>query len=146
MREEVAEMLDEIHRATFLDSAPVPSFDEGYWWLAFHGSLPAAFAGLVQSTYAPNAGSLCRARGDEEGLGPVAAVAFAASGSKACASERLASYRLRHDQQRHIGQQLHPGRLSALPAELALGVGQHALLAQIRVRAAVPAGHTANRV
>jgi hypothetical protein len=81
-------------------------------------------------------------RGDEEGLGPVAAVAFAASGSKACASEQLASYRLRHDQQRHIGQQLHPGRLSALPAELALGVGQHALLAQIRVRAAVPAGHT----
>jgi hypothetical protein len=29
-------------------------------------------------------------RGDEERLGPVAAVAFAASGSKACASERLA--------------------------------------------------------
>ena len=35
--EEIAEALDELHRATFLDSAPVPSFDEGYWWLAFRG-------------------------------------------------------------------------------------------------------------
>ena len=58
--EEIVEVLDELHRATFLDSAPVPSFDEGYWWLAFRGSAPVAFAGLVQSTHAPNAGYLCR--------------------------------------------------------------------------------------
>ncbi len=58
--EEIVEVLDELHRATFFDSAPVPSFDEGYWWLAFRGSVPVAFAGLVQSTHAPNAGYLCR--------------------------------------------------------------------------------------
>ena len=58
--EEIAEALDELHRATFLDSAPVPSFDEGYWWLAFRGSVPVAFAGLVQSTHVPDAGYLCR--------------------------------------------------------------------------------------
>jgi hypothetical protein len=58
--EEIAEALDELHRATFLDSAPVPSFDEGYWWLAFRGNVPVAFAGLVQSTHVPNAGYLCR--------------------------------------------------------------------------------------
>jgi hypothetical protein len=58
--EEIVEFLDELHRATFLDSAPVPSFDEGYWWLAFRESVPVAFAGLVQSTHAPNAGYLCR--------------------------------------------------------------------------------------
>ena len=58
--EEIVEALDELHRATFLDSAPVPSFDDGYWWLASRGSTPVAFAGLVQSTHAPNAGYLCR--------------------------------------------------------------------------------------
>ena len=58
--EEIAEVLDELHRATFLDCAPVPSFDEGYWWLAFRGRVPVAFAGLVQSTHAPHAGYLCR--------------------------------------------------------------------------------------
>jgi hypothetical protein len=58
--EEIAEVLDELHRATFLDSAPVPSFDEGHWWLAFRDGVPVAFAGLVQSAHAPNAGYLCR--------------------------------------------------------------------------------------
>ena len=58
--EEIAEILDELHRATFLDSAPVPAFDDGHWWLAFRGSVPVAFAGLVRSTHAPNAGYLCR--------------------------------------------------------------------------------------
>ena len=58
--EEVAEILDELHRSTFFDSAPVPPFEAGYWWLAFRGNVPVAFAGLVESTYAPNAGYLCR--------------------------------------------------------------------------------------
>lgn len=58
--DEVAEVLDELHRATFLDSAPVPQFDDGCWWLAFRDRAPVAFAGLVRSTHAPNAGYLCR--------------------------------------------------------------------------------------
>jgi hypothetical protein len=35
-------------------------FDLGHWWLAFQGAEPVAFAGLVQSTYVPNSGYLCR--------------------------------------------------------------------------------------
>jgi GNAT superfamily N-acetyltransferase len=58
--DETIEVLDELHRATFLDFAPVPSFEEGFWWLALRGSEPVAFAGLVQSRYAQNAGYLCR--------------------------------------------------------------------------------------
>ena len=58
--EEIAEVLDELHRGTFFDSAPVPPFETGYWWLAFCGAAPVAFAGLVKSTHAPNAGYLCR--------------------------------------------------------------------------------------
>ena len=58
--EEIAEVLDELHRSTFFDSAPVPPFETGYWWLAFCGAAPVAFAGLVKSAHAPNAGYLCR--------------------------------------------------------------------------------------
>jgi GNAT superfamily N-acetyltransferase len=53
-------MLADLHRLTFFDSAPVPPFDCGHWWLAFHERVPVAFAGLVPSTHAQNAGYLCR--------------------------------------------------------------------------------------
>ena len=58
--DDIAEMLTDLHRLTFLDSAPVPPFDGGHWWLAFHEHLPVAFAGLVPSTHAENAGYFCR--------------------------------------------------------------------------------------
>jgi GNAT superfamily N-acetyltransferase len=58
--EDIAETLDELHRTTFFDSAPLPPFDAGYWWLVYRGTAPVAFAGMVQSTHAPNAGYLCR--------------------------------------------------------------------------------------
>jgi Acetyltransferase (GNAT) family len=58
--DEVADTLAELHRLTFLDSAPVPEFDWGHWWLAYHERLPVAFAGVVPSTHAENAGYFCR--------------------------------------------------------------------------------------
>jgi len=58
--DDISEMLADLHRLTFFDSAPVPSFDWGHWWIAFHERLPVAFAGLVPSTHAQNAGYLCR--------------------------------------------------------------------------------------
>jgi hypothetical protein len=58
--DETSDALDELHRTTFLDSAPMPSFDEGHWWLALQGSVPIAFAGLIPSTHVPNAGYFCR--------------------------------------------------------------------------------------
>ena len=58
--EEIAYTLAELHQSTFLDCAPVPTFDEGHWWLAFHGTAPVAFAGIVPSTHFSNAGYFCR--------------------------------------------------------------------------------------
>jgi len=58
--EDITEALAELHQATFLDSAPIPSFDEGHWWLAFHEREPVAFAGVIPSTHIANAGYFCR--------------------------------------------------------------------------------------
>jgi hypothetical protein len=58
--DEVADTLADLHRLTFFDSAPVPALDSGHWWLAFYERLPVAFAGVVPSTRAQNAGYFCR--------------------------------------------------------------------------------------
>jgi GNAT superfamily N-acetyltransferase len=58
--EDVADALAELHQQTFFDRARVPRFDHGHWWLAFAGSEPVAFAGLVLSTRVDNAGYFCR--------------------------------------------------------------------------------------
>jgi GNAT superfamily N-acetyltransferase len=58
--EDVSETLSELHRSTFFGSASIPEFDVGYWWLAIHQRIPVAFAGLVPSTRAENAGYFCR--------------------------------------------------------------------------------------
>jgi GNAT superfamily N-acetyltransferase len=58
--EEVADTLADLHRLTFLASAPLPAFQLGHWWLAYHGDTPVGFAGLVPSAYIRNAGYFCR--------------------------------------------------------------------------------------
>jgi GNAT superfamily N-acetyltransferase len=58
--EEIADILAELHRLTFFDGAPVPSFDRGHWWLAYRAAMPVAFAGAVPSTHVRNAGYICR--------------------------------------------------------------------------------------
>jgi GNAT superfamily N-acetyltransferase len=58
--EEVTDTLSDLHRLTFFESAPLPAFDWGHWWLAFHQSVPIGFAGLVPSTHVDNAGYFCR--------------------------------------------------------------------------------------
>ncbi len=58
--DEIADTLADLHRLTFFGGAPVPEFDHGHWWLAFHEALPVAFAGVVASTRAVNAGYFCR--------------------------------------------------------------------------------------
>jgi hypothetical protein len=60
MDEDVANTLLELHQLSFLDSAPVPAFDEGHWWLALRGNKPVAFAGVVPSTHVFGAGYFCR--------------------------------------------------------------------------------------
>jgi GNAT superfamily N-acetyltransferase len=58
--DEIADTLAELHNLTFFESAPLPEFDWGHWWLAYQGEAPVAFAGLVPSTHAENAGYFCR--------------------------------------------------------------------------------------
>jgi GNAT superfamily N-acetyltransferase len=58
--EDLVETLTELHRLTFFDSARIPEFDHGHWWLAFREALPIAFAGVVPSTHAYNAGYFTR--------------------------------------------------------------------------------------
>jgi len=58
--DDVAETLADLHRLTFFDSAPLPEFDRGHWWLAHIDVLPVGFAGVVPSTHAQNAGYFCR--------------------------------------------------------------------------------------
>jgi Acetyltransferase (GNAT) family len=56
----VADTLADLHRLTFFDGASIPKFDQGHWWLAFFEAMPVAFAGLVPSTRAGNAGYFSR--------------------------------------------------------------------------------------
>ena len=58
--DEIADMLTELHRLTFFGGAPMPSFEWGHWWMAYHDAEPVAFAGLVPSTHVRNAGYFCR--------------------------------------------------------------------------------------
>lgn len=58
--EDVADALYDLHQLTFFGSAPVPEFEIGHWWLAVHADGPVAFAGLIPSTHAENAGYFCR--------------------------------------------------------------------------------------
>jgi GNAT superfamily N-acetyltransferase len=58
--DEIADTLADLHRLTFFDGASIPAFDSGHWWLAYHETIPVAFAGVVPSTRATNAGYLSR--------------------------------------------------------------------------------------
>jgi hypothetical protein len=58
--DDIAETLADLHRLTFFESAPIPEFDWGNWWLVFLERVPVAFGGLIPSTLIPNAGYFCR--------------------------------------------------------------------------------------
>jgi hypothetical protein len=58
--DDVADTLSELHWLTFFDGASIPKFDHGHWWLAHCATEPVAFAGIIPSTHAPNAGYFCR--------------------------------------------------------------------------------------
>jgi GNAT superfamily N-acetyltransferase len=58
--DDVMDILMDLHRLTFFDSAPIPEFGHGHWWLVFHETMPVAFAGVIPSTRDHNAGYFCR--------------------------------------------------------------------------------------
>jgi len=58
--DEVSDTLADLHRLTFFDRASMPAFDWGHWWVAYYETTPVAFAGVIASTRATNAGYLSR--------------------------------------------------------------------------------------
>jgi hypothetical protein len=58
--DEISDTLADLHRLTFFDGASIPAFDWGHWWLAYYETVPIAFAGVIPSTRATNAGYLSR--------------------------------------------------------------------------------------
>ncbi|WP_349517417.1 hypothetical protein [Bradyrhizobium lablabi] len=54
--DDVVDTLTELHRLTFFNTAFGPAFDYSHWWPALHGTEPVAFAGVIASTHACNAG------------------------------------------------------------------------------------------
>ncbi|WP_298243719.1 GNAT family N-acetyltransferase [uncultured Bradyrhizobium sp.] len=58
--DEVADALSDLHQLTFLDSAVMPRFELGAWWLAYHDDNAIGFAGVVPSTHVRNGGYFSR--------------------------------------------------------------------------------------
>lgn len=54
--EVIADTLKDLHELTFLYHAPIPDFSQGHWWLAHFDGAAVAFAGVIPSTRAVNAG------------------------------------------------------------------------------------------
>lgn len=57
----IREALTEIHDETFENTAPIPDFDVGDWWLVANGRELAGFCGLTPCFYLPNTGYMKRA-------------------------------------------------------------------------------------
>lgn len=58
--DDVVETLVDLHRSTFFDTAQVPPFGLGTWWLAYDRDAAVAFAGLVPSTHVRHGGYFSR--------------------------------------------------------------------------------------
>lgn len=59
--DEISDLIIDLHRRTFADSAPAVVPDYGHWWLVYCGDLPCGFAGLTPSTLGEGIGYLKRA-------------------------------------------------------------------------------------
>lgn len=59
-RRSVADTLRSLHDDTFGDGAPQIDPGHGHWWIVFDVAAPVGFAGIVQSTLAPDVGYLKR--------------------------------------------------------------------------------------
>lgn len=46
----VVDTLTDLHSLAFFDSASIPDFEDGHWWLTFHHGNPVGFAGVIPST------------------------------------------------------------------------------------------------
>jgi hypothetical protein len=129
--DEVADTLADLHRLTFLNGAVIPEFDHGHWWLTFLETTPVAFAGLVPSTRAGNAGYFCRVGVLRKHCGN------RLQSRLMRAMETRAKYNgwscvISDTTDKHcLCEQLYPRRLPAVPAAISLGLAEYVILAKI---------------
>ena len=125
-----ADALIELHRLTFFDTAPIPEFDHGHWWLAFHETRPVGFAGIIPSTYICNAGYFTRVGVLREHSGHRLQLRLMRALEVRARLRRMVLDRLRYDRQYVLRQQLYSCRLSAVLAAGAVGVAKYVILAE----------------
>jgi hypothetical protein len=128
--DDVADTLADLHRLTFFDGASIPEFDGGHWWLVFFEAMPVAFAGLVPSTRASNAGYFSRV-GAAKTLWQPPSIAPDARDGSARKTQRMELCGIGYHRQPHLCEQLYPRRLSAVPAAISMGLAEYAVLAKI---------------
>ena len=128
--DEIADTLADLHRLTFFDGAAIPEFDWGHWWLAYLERMPVAFAGVVPSTRAYNAGYFSRVGVLKKHHGNGLQLRLMRAGIT-CKAQWMELRRLGYHRQSRLRQQLHPGWLSAIPAAISMGLAQYAVLAQV---------------
>lgn len=54
--DDISDTIVDLHRATFLDTAPIPAFDQGHWWIGYLRNEPVSFAALIESDRYPLTG------------------------------------------------------------------------------------------
>jgi hypothetical protein len=131
--DDVADTLADLHRLTFFDGASIPKFDQGHWWFAFFEAVPVAFAGLVPSTRAGNAGYFSRVGVLQKHCGNRLQLRLMrAMETRAKHNAQWVELRgIRYHRQPRLCEQLYPRGLSVVPAAISLGLAEHAVLAKI---------------
>src|SRR5436190_13317314 len=72
--DEISDTLADLHRLTFFGGAPIPAFDQGNWWMVFHGTRAVAFARSCIVDARVQRGIFLPGRGAKKTLGPFAAI------------------------------------------------------------------------
>ena len=129
--DDIADTLAELHRLTFFDGAPIPEFDRGRWWLAFHETAPVAFAGMVPATRTPKTGYFCRVGVLRKYCGNGLQLRLMRALEWRGPAQWMALGGVGHDRKCRFRQQFHPCRLPAVSAAMPLGVVEYAVLAKI---------------
>ena len=129
--DDVADSLAELHRLTFFDGASIPEFDQGHWWLAFLEAMPVAFAGLVLSTRAGNAGYFSRVGVLRKHCGNRLQLRLMRAIETRAKHNGWSCVVSGYHRQSRLCEQLYPRRLSVVPAAISMGLAEYPVLAKI---------------
>jgi hypothetical protein len=128
--DEISDTLADLHRLTFFGGAPIPAFDQGNWWMVFHGTRAVAFARSCIVDARVQRGIFLPGRGAKKTLGPFAAITADARAGSSGSTKRMVLHLIRYNGQSCFGQQSDTRRIPVVPAEMSVGLAKHSLLAQ----------------